>query len=422
MSSVLALSLFACGDDSARPSGSSFGTGGMGTSGASNTSDTDGTDGTVGVTSGLDGSTSGLDTTTSGEDTEAPTCIDEDGDGYGDHCPMGPDCDDSDPHVWTEDGCANCVDADGDGHWVGCDQYGEDKPGPDCDDSDPHVWTERGCANCVDADNDGYWVGCDQYGEDKPGPDCDDDNPLVGVDDVVELCDGLAQNCAGEIDPLSPNEMCPAPGVAAPNVATWSCNPPSPGEDGCLIATCEEPFFNVDGEVNSGCECAGTSREVSLAACGNGDEGYLGSVSEGAQLQNLPVGSIPFIDNGVGNGNEDWYRVAFPEAAAIGTRPNTGIIQVSFATNMGLDYRFQVFRTCNSIPFSGGLATQFGAGAPPAREWWFFDNHVAPINMPVPALYQNNVVWPEQVYIRVFRVQNDATCNDYRLQIQRVAN
>jgi hypothetical protein len=278
------------------------------------------------------------------------------------------------------------------------------------------VWTEAGCAGCVDNDRDGVWVGCDAYGDGKPGPDCDDDNPLVGADDesVVELCDGLAQNCAGEIDPGTPNELCPSPGVDAPNVATWACNPPAPGEDGCVIAACENQFFNLDGLVEGGCECAGTSRTVSLGACGDAPEGYLGSVAEGTQLPNLPIGTIPIIDNGIGNGNEDWYRVQFPEAAAIGTRPNTGSIRVDFAVNNNNDYRFQVFRTCGGVAWSGGLATQFGSGAPPAREWWFFDNHATSA--------VNNIAWPEQVYIRVFRVQNTATCNTYQLRVQRVSN
>ena len=360
-------------------------------------------------------------------DGDDGACIDLDQDGYGQNCPLGPDCDDTDWYNHTPDGCANCADNDSDGYWVDCDRYDENQPGPDCDDNDYNVFTEAGCTNCVDEDNDGFWVGCDQYGPNKPGPDCDDANAAVGMDDAIEICDGIAQNCEGVPDNASPDEMCPPEGVVAPNVAPmngWDCNPPAPGVDGCEIKNCVEQFFNIDGNVNTGCECAGTPRTSSLAVCSGAPQGKLGNpVAEGTQLNSLVLGTIPLIDNGIGNGsNEDWYWVEFPEGGNPGVRPNTGIIQVSFAKNDGLDYRFQVFRTCNATPFGSGLATQFGAGAPPAREWWFFDNHAAAINMPVPALYKDNVAWPTIVYIRVFRVQNDKTCNSYQLLVQRVAN
>ena len=32
----------------------------------------------------------------------APTCVDDDGDGFGESCAPGPDCDDSDPEVWDD--------------------------------------------------------------------------------------------------------------------------------------------------------------------------------------------------------------------------------------------------------------------------------------------------------------------------------
>ena len=118
---------------------------------------------------------------------------------------------------------------------------------------------------------------------------------------------------------------------------------------------------------------------------------------------------------GVGNGAEDWYYVDFLENNAAGSRPNTGIIQVSFAVNDSNDYRFEVFRACNGTPFADGLATAFGNGAPPTREWWFFDDHQF-------GSQTNDVLWPDTVYIRVFRVQNDNVCNNYQLAIQRADN
>jgi hypothetical protein len=290
---------------------------------------------------------------------------------------------------------------------------------------DFNVFSQQGCANCVDEDMDGAWVGCDQYGDDKPGPDCDDTNNAVGIGDEVEICNGLAENCAGEVDNAPPDEMCPPEGVNAPNVAPengWLCDPPAPGEDGCLINECVEQFFDLDDVVDNGCECEGTPRTDSLAACSNFPQGELGTVGEGEQLNNLITGTIPELDNGIGAGREDWYWVEFPENDAIGERPETGSIQISFAQNDGNDYRFEIYRSCNGVAFDMGLATQFGAGAPPTREWWFFDNHAEPLDMPEPGQYTDNVAWPDTVYIRVFRVQNDNVCNNYKLAVQRVAN
>jgi hypothetical protein len=374
----------------------------------------------------IDGTeTLGTTDTTDDATDDSMECLDLDQDGYGDNCEMGPDCDDADYNNHTDMGCANCADMDLDGNWVGCDIFDESKPGPDCDDADFNVFSQDGCDNCTDADGDNYWVGCDQYGNEKPGPDCDDANPVVGIDDAVEICNGLAENCAMEIDNQPPDDMCPTDGMDPPNVnpmGGWICDPPAPGVDGCQIAACVEQFYDLDGQIPNGCECAGTPRTDSLAACSGAPQGYLGEAEEGQQINDLVVGAVPLIDNGIGSGNEDWYWVEFPAGGNPGVRPNTGSIRVDFEQNDGTDYRFAVHRSCNGVPFDQGLATQFGAGAPPTREWWFFDNHTAAVNMPVPALYVDNVTWPSTVYIRVFRVQNDATCNHYKLRIQRIAN
>lgn len=304
-----------------------------------------------------------------------------------------------------------CVDADGDNYGEGC------ALGPDCDDNDFNNHTAEGCTNCMDADADNVWSGCDQYDENKQGPDCDDNNDAVGLDDAVEKCNGLAENCAGEIDPLPPDQMCPSEGDP-PNVGGWSCAPPMPGVDGCKIAFCDEGFYDANATVADGCECPGTDRTKSLEACGNEPQGSLGVIAEGGQAANVPTGTIPFIDNGVGNGAEDWYSIEFPEAMATGKRPFAGIIQVTFAKNDGDDYRFEVYRDCNTQAFSASLATQFGAGAPPAKEWWFLDTPMDP-NAPA---YSNTVTWPNKVYVRVFRTKNDKTCNSYQLSVKRVAN
>ena len=110
--------------------------------------------------------------------------VDEDGDGVGGGAPLpicvgdelperfsadGGDCDDGDPAVRA--GCPVCRDEDGDGHAVGCPEA-EQGGGPDCDDRDPYSWTS--CLLCRDRDGDECWVDCDRYGAGRPGPDPDD--------------------------------------------------------------------------------------------------------------------------------------------------------------------------------------------------------------------------------------------------------
>ncbi|MEZ4449627.1 MAG: hypothetical protein R3B09_09115 [Nannocystaceae bacterium] len=339
------------------------------TEGGGTTTDTDGT---TTDTGGTTTSTTGTTTDTGGTtDTTGVKCLDGDEDGYGDGCDLG----------------------------------------PDCDDADFNNHTPEGCAGCDDQDMDGYWAGCDQYDDNKVGPDCDDNNKFVTVSDVVELCNGIAENCAGEIDPLPAEKMCVGEGDPPPHISQWICDPPSPGVDGCKIGACADHYFDLNTKVPDGCECAGTDYVNALEVCGEGPAGKLGVVNVGDVLGDLPVGTVPILDNGIGNGAEDWYWVEFPE----GNRPKNGTIQVSFAVNEGNDYRFQVFRNCGDMAFAGGLATQYGAGAPPGLEWSFRDNHDVPAK-------SHTVAWPSKVFIRVFRVQHANTCNNYKLVITRPPN
>ncbi len=331
-----------------------------------------------------------------------------------------PGTSDTEPVDPTENPDPDCVDNDDDGFGMNC------QLGDDCDDNDYNNHTQDGCDNCVDKDGDNYWVGCDQYGQVKPGPDCDDNNDKVGAMDADELCDGIAQNCAGEIDPLPPEDMCPTSGDA-PNVAPvggWQCNAVAPGEDGCEIATCTPGFYDANKTPADGCECVGTDRNKSLEACSDDPKGALPVVAEGGVVPPLK-GVIAFIDNGPGNAMEDWYSVQFPEAMAQGARPNAGNISVSFAVNPGdpanPDYRLEVYRNCAGKAFEGSLATQFGPGAPPAREWTFVDTPNPNNPNPNPNA-KNDVPWPQKVYIRVIRVNNTGTCGEYTLQVSRVAN
>ncbi|MBK6919462.1 MAG: putative metal-binding motif-containing protein [Deltaproteobacteria bacterium] len=103
----------ATGDTASGDEAISFGPGGN-----SNATPTTGGSG-VDTTDGVDTSPSGSMTNGSGVDTNDPDCVDEDGDGYGESCIAGTDCNDDDPDVnpgapetcdGTDENCDDMID------------------------------------------------------------------------------------------------------------------------------------------------------------------------------------------------------------------------------------------------------------------------------------------------------------------------
>lgn len=241
--------------------------------------------------------------------------------------------------------------------------------------------------DCVDDDGDLHGEGCDA------GPDCDDAsfNSWQSCGACVDTdMDGFWVGC----DQYGPDD---------------------PGPD------CDDA--DPDASDGMDCECAVTPSDKAADACAEGMVGSLGAIAEGGVIPPLK-GSISGIDNGPGNGQEDWYWVEFPEAMAMGIRPNAGKIAATFAINPGdpanPDYRFEVYTACNKMPFDG-LSATYGPGTPPAREWEFFDAHAPPNPNPNPnPNYLNNTPWPAKVFIRVIRVANDQSCSEYSLQVSRL--
>jgi hypothetical protein len=148
-------------------------------------------------------------------------------------------------------------------------------------------------------------------------------------------------------------------------------------------------------------------------SCGQGSA-YHGAYALGESNTEMPIGTIFDSDNGQGNGAEDWYQVDFP-LDAMNPRPLGGMATINFAMNEGNDYRFEVYRDCGAQAYGQGLASEFGATAPPLTEWSFNDLEVAEEQLE----YTDNITWPTTVWIRVFRFQNDMSCSSYQLQILR---
>jgi hypothetical protein len=166
-----------------------------------------------------------------------------------------------------------------------------------------------------------------------------------------------------------------------------------------------------DGDGDPGCD---TEAGAAGDSCGQ-EAGFKGAVAFGGAIADMPMGGISANDNGQGNGAEDWYRFEFP-LDANNPRPAAGVPSISFAVNQGGDYRFEVYRDCGAQVYGQGLASEFGSNAPPLLEWTFNDLDPGAVEQ---AAYAENVLWPDVVWVRVFRTQNADTCSNYQLQVTR---
>jgi formylglycine-generating enzyme len=104
------------------------------------------------------------------DDVSEYNCEDTDGDGHNDYvfesCPQGDDYCSDDPNNWTLTGCESCIDSDGDGYGDNCSR------GPDCDDEDatiyedcPIICTDPPCGSAMVAIPAGCFLMGDELGQ-----------------------------------------------------------------------------------------------------------------------------------------------------------------------------------------------------------------------------------------------------------------
>lgn len=93
--------------------------------------------------------------------TNNVTCIDNDGDTYGENCAAGPDCNDNDDTI--HENCPDCIDNDGDTYGENC------AAGPDCDDNDDTIHENCPVDLCGNGNLDGDEA-CD--GDNLDGQTC----------------------------------------------------------------------------------------------------------------------------------------------------------------------------------------------------------------------------------------------------------
>src|SRR5690606_7146553 len=175
------------------------------------------------------------DSGTPGDPDGGPTCIDDDGDGYGEGCSLGTDCNDADPAVSpaaTE--TCNGVDDDCDG------TTDEELVAPSCD------RTEGVCAGAVARCDGAAGFVCDaaQYGDDYEADEtlCDGlDNDCDGTTDEGCTCeDGDTQPCGSDVGACMP-------GTQTCSGGTWgACS----GEVTPMGEVCDGLDNDCDGSVD----------------------------------------------------------------------------------------------------------------------------------------------------------------------------
>lgn len=220
------------------------------------------------------------------EGNPCPDGIDNDGDGYGERCLLGFDCDDTDPDISV--GCPNgCIqDTDGDGYGKGC------SAGNDCDGRDPNLTTDcpNNCAS--DNDGDGFGLGCDN------GPDCKGDDSTLTIN--------CPNGCIDDNDGDGYGMGCPA---------GFDCD----GEDYREMVSCETQCVqDTDGDsfgvaCLDGLDCDGGDPVVT-SACGDGctfdedGDGYGFGCAQGLDCNGMDFWSATDCANNCASDNDgDYY-------------------------------------------------------------------------------------------------------------------
>jgi hypothetical protein len=258
---------------------------------------------------------------------------DKDGDGYGDpndagcFCAVGigpnwiaqeGDCDDKnfDVKPGVAEVCGDSIDNN-------CNQEVDEE-------------NAEGCAiYYIDNDNDGYGSLDDDgkclcgknalFKVDVPG-DCDDGNPNI-YPTKKESCDNVDEDCNGSIDDnVDVAAFCPPILNATPACQAGKC----------VIGSCPQGLFDVDGIVDNGCECmADNNFGKAGGSCQAAING--GNLAEGGKL--IYTGNVmPTEDSG------DWYTINAVDSSDTEGGCDNFNVRARFLQNPGNEFVIDLYR------------------------------------------------------------------------------
>jgi hypothetical protein len=160
----------------------------------------------------------------------------------------------------------------------------------------------------------------------------------------------------------------------------------------CVNTSCQQGWFDIDGNFGNGCECRGDGVGATCGAATGIPQLVIG-------------GSIPETGNLVPAGKEDWYVVTF----AGNHDAKNFHAQIALTTNPNNWFRFDVYADCAG----NTLACQDGGISKALVQWenyWLDQNSGA--YKAIDPFGNNNTV-----YIRVYRDNGPVTCDNYVLTV-----
>jgi hypothetical protein len=200
-----------------------------------------------------------------------------------------------------------------------------------------------GCAH-GSSDRDGAAPGNDggQPGSDA-GPGAVDAGPPG-----VEICDGLDNDADFFIDEGSLLALC-----GEPAHGTARCN----GMLGCVVESCEDRYYDIDGAFANGCECELEASEQGADACASAVD--LGDFAD-------TNAAMDRLGNLIPAGDVDFYRLRAVDTPD--TSCDTFHVRALLLDNPGDEYLLDVWRGgCGATPLCEGVTdmqwyTNFSAG------------------------------------------------------------
>ncbi len=272
-----------------------------------------------------------------------PTQVDLDLDGYGQAC----DCDDNEPDVNP-------------GELEICDGLDND-----CDTKADNGLTPPLCSL-----QDGVCSGSTKpCGGALGWQECTSPDYPPSYDVTESTCDGLDNDCDGSVDEGDPSTLCPPPA----NAATTACS------GNCVINSCDSGYYDIDGNYDTGCECADDIFAGNNSCNVSVHFGNLADIDD--DLVTSPQANIPQL------GGTDWYKFTTSDHPFANYN-----VRIRFVQNSGGSFRFDVYKTSCFTSAEVRTAVDYFDPETPSDD-------------------------SDTYYIRVYRTVGPVSCNNYRLEI-----